>query len=143
MKNRFKRLRFSVMFIATLVGTSATGQGLNITIDGLRNDKGEVLVFVFDRARPFERLNVWGAAHFAQIKASAGQIEVTFESLNQGPYAVFLFHDENSDEDLNASDTALFEGVGATGAPRPDDDPNFAQASVMPGDVTVQVHYDQ
>lgn len=136
-------LGIGAMLISTVTGTAATAQGLNITIDSLRNDRGEVLIFVFDRARPFERLNAWGAAHFAQIKAQTGQMEVVFDGLIEGPYAVFLFHDENSDEELNANSTALFEGVGATGAPHRDDDPTFAQASVMPGDVTVKLHYDQ
>ena len=55
------------------------------------------------------------------------------------PYAIFVFHDESGDIDLNISGTRLLEGVGASGGPNRDDDPDFAKAPVGPG--YVRLHY--
>lgn len=117
--------------------------GIALTVEGLRNDRGTVLVAVFDRARAFDRLQFEQAVDVAEIPARRGQVLHQFAGLNAGPYAIFLFHDENGDEDLNHRGNHLLEGVGATGAPNPEDDPDFAQASVSPGPVTVRIHYDQ
>lgn len=130
------------MCAAISLNVPAFADGLDITVEGLRNGKGNVLILVFDNARAFDNLNVWRAVEYAAVPARTGAVRHRFDQLKRGPYAVFLFHDENGDEDLNATDTRLLEGVGATGAPNPDDMPDFAAASVWPGDIVVRVHYD-
>lgn len=121
----------------------ATADGLNVTVDGIRNAKGNIIILVFDNARAFDRLDVWGAIDYAQIPSRKGSVSHAFADLNAGPYAVLLFHDENNDEDLNMTASKLLEGLGSTGAPNPQDEPDFKAASVWPGDVRVRIHYDQ
>jgi len=118
-------------------------EGIVLTVEGLRNDRGKVLVAVFDQARAFNRLQFERAVDIAEIPARKGQVRHHFAGLNAGPYAIFLFHDENGDEDLNHQGNRLLEGLGATGVRTPVDDPDFAQAAVSPGPVTVLIHYDQ
>lgn len=127
----------------TTATSAALADGLTVTVSDLRNGKGDVILLVFDNARAFDTLDVWKAVDYAQIPARKGQVRHSFPKLTGGPYAVFLWHDENRDEDLNATDTHLLEGVGATGADGPNDDPDFAAASVWPGAVRVRVHYDK
>lgn len=130
--------------LTTLSLTSpALAAGLSLTVEGLRSGRGKVIVIVFDNARAFDTLDIERAVDIAAIPARQGQVQHTFAKLTEGPYAIFLFHDENGDEDLNATETNLLEGVGASGAPNRNDDPNFAAASVWPGSVVVRVHYDQ
>lgn len=121
----------------------AVAEGLNVTIDGIRNAKGNIMIFVFDEARAYDTLDVWRAVDFAQIPSRSGSLRHAFPDLKAGPYAVVLFHDENKDEDLNMTATQLLEGIGSTGAPNPEDEPDFNAASVWPGDVRVRIHYDQ
>ncbi|NOD65813.1 MULTISPECIES: DUF2141 domain-containing protein [unclassified Ruegeria] len=132
-------LAFAIMTLAT----PTAADGLNVTVDGIRNAKGNVVILVFDNARAFDSLDVWGAVDYAQVPSRKGSVSHEFSNLNAGPYAVLLFHDENKDEDLNMTATKLLEGVGSTGAPNPEDEPDFKAASVWPGDVRVRIHYDQ
>ncbi len=101
------------------------------------------MILVFDDARAFDSLDVWSAIDYAQIPSRKGSVSHEFAGLNAGPYAVLLFHDENKDEDLNMTATQLLEGLGSTGAPSRQDEPDFKAASVWPGDVYVRIHYDQ
>lgn len=130
-------------FALMTMATPATADGLNVTVDGIRNAKGNIVILVFDDARAFDSLDVWSAIDYAQIPSRKGSVSHEFLDLNAGPYAVLLFHDENKDGDLNMTATKLMEGLGATGAPNPEDEPDFKAASVWPGDVRVHIHYDQ
>ncbi len=91
---------------------SAGGGGLSITIDGLRQTRGTVLVGLYDSKGSFERairlaseegfLNdpdrVAGAALRANDRKRAA---VSFKNLTPGRYAVILFHDENGNGKLD------------------------------------------
>lgn len=128
---------------AVALAAPALSEGLDVTVSGLRAADGNVLIFVFDAARAFDQLDVWRSVGFAEIPARTGTVRHRFGELNRGPYAVFLFHDENGDEELDSSAGRLLEGVGASGAHNPDAEPDFAAASIWPGSVNVRVHYDQ
>ncbi|WP_298853003.1 DUF2141 domain-containing protein [uncultured Ruegeria sp.] len=130
-------------FALMALATPAAADGLNVTVDGIRNAKGNIVILVFDDARGFDSLDVWSAIDYVQVPSRKGSVSHEFADLNEGPYAVLLFHDENKDEDLNMTATKLLEGLGSTGAPNPQDEPDFTAASVWPGDVRVRIHYDQ
>ncbi|WP_299356766.1 DUF2141 domain-containing protein [uncultured Shimia sp.] len=132
---------------ALVIGTGfvpglAAAEGLALTVEGLRNGKGKVMVVVFDNAAAYNAFDYMNAVDYAEIPARKGQVTHHFKTMTKGPYAIVLFHDENNDDDLNYTDTHLLEGLGASGAPNPEDEPTFGQASVFPGKVTVHVHYD-
>ncbi len=127
--------------LALALPTAAQAQGLDLTVEGVRNDRGAILVLVFDRADAYDQLDYLSAVDYAEIPARAGTVSHRFAGLTAGPYAVFLFHDENGDQDLNYTATAFLEGFGASGAPNPADEPSFAEAAVPPGPVTVKLHY--
>ena len=122
---------------------AAQAEGVTLTIEGQRNDRGNVLIAVFDQARPFDRLQFENAVGFAEVPARKGQITYHFSTLTSGPYAIVLFHDENGNQDIDHQSNTLLEGIGASGALSLEDNPSFAQASFQPGAVRVRVHYDQ
>jgi len=128
---------------AATLSHAVRAEGVTLTVEGLRNDQGNVLIAVFDQARAFDRLQFENAVDFAEVPAREGQVKHRFPALTSGPYAIFLFHDENGNEDIDHTANALLEGIGASGAPNPEDEPSFAQASFPPGTVRVRVHYDQ
>ncbi|GLQ27958.1 DUF2141 domain-containing protein [Sulfitobacter pacificus] len=129
--------------IGTFADRASAESGINLIVEGVRNEHRNILVLVFDNAAGFETLNYETVVDIAEIKAQSGSVRYTFGQLNEGPYAIFLFHDENGDDDLNTKGGRLLEGIGATGAPNRNDEPDFMGASVMPGNVTVRLHYDQ
>ncbi len=129
-------------FALMALATPAASDGLNVIVEGIRNAKGNIVILVFDDARAFDGLDVQSAIDYAQVPSRKGSVSHEFPDLTAGPYAVLLFHDENNDEDLNMTETKFLEGLGSTGAPNPQDMPDFKAASVWPGDVRVRVHYD-
>ena len=135
--------RIGAVAAATMIATPAMAGGLNLTVDGVRNSNGSVIVLVFDKERAFERLNWRKAVQYADIPARVGGVSRSFPDLTDGPYAIFVFHDENGDQEVNYNDERFLEGVGASGAGESTHEPTFAQAAVMPGDVTVHMYYDE
>ena len=139
-----KNLIAAVLAAGTLVAAAQAGaQGLTVNVESLSNNRGNVIVLVFDDARAFDRLNYFRAADYAEVPARRGALQVRFPGLTSGPYAVFLFHDEDGDQDVGYRNGRLQEGIGATGAPNPDDAPSIAEAAVLPGNARVIVHYDR
>ncbi|MBO9445935.1 DUF2141 domain-containing protein [Ruegeria sp. R14_0] len=136
---KHKLLAASLALSAMTIPVGA--EGLNVSVEGIRNAKGNIVILVYDDAKAFDSLDVWGAIDYAQIPSKKGGISHKFADLDAGPYAVLLFHDENNDEELNMTATELLEGIGASGAPNAQDVPDFKAASVWPGDIKVRVHY--
>lgn len=115
--------------------------GLTLQIDGVRNDTGKVIVLVFDSEDTSTADDHNKAVGFRELDARPGALAVEFPNLTTGPYAVSLFHDENTDYEFNMTDGIPLEGYGVSGAKGPYDDPGFAQASVQAGVVTIKMHY--
>ena len=116
---------------------------LTLTIDGVRNDSGDVIVMVFDKKAAYDTIDYTRSVGFREVRAASGSLNVAFDDLTTGPYAIFLFHDENGDDDLNMEKGLPTEGYGTSGASGMYDEPSFKQALVSPGEVTVQMYYLQ
>jgi uncharacterized protein (DUF2141 family) len=87
---------------------------IHVEIDGLRNDKGQVLCALFSSAIDFPKRTNKAVDH-ARSDISHGHAFCDFSGIASGTYAVSVFHDENSNGKL---DTNLMgiprEGVGAS-----------------------------
>ena len=107
----------SLRRISGLLGTALTGALLSgfgsahpqanaaigsivVRIDGFRNERGIARVTVFDQATGFPD-KVEHALRRAASPIEGGRVEVRFDSLPHGVYAVATFHDENADEKFN------------------------------------------
>lgn len=114
-----KQLTVSMMLLA-IVGNlawsssaKANFQGkLTVNIDGLKNQKGQVCINLFASSQgfPSDRQRV-----FKQqcTKISEIPLQVSFENLPAGSYAVAVIHDENSDRTLNRNSLSMpTEGFG-------------------------------
>ncbi len=128
---------------AAAVGeTQVSGtQNLELHINSIRNDKGNVIILVFDSENAFASEDPNKAVDFRELKAQKGKMVVDFPSLTAGPYAVSLFHDENSDYEFNMIDGIPLEGYGVSGAKHMYDSPPFARAKTKAGKVDIAVHY--
>ncbi|MGR3760673.1 DUF2141 domain-containing protein [Roseobacteraceae bacterium NS-SX3] len=126
----------------TSLSSTAWAEGLRVTIDGIRNSRGNIVITAFSEARAYETLDFWQAEAFAAIPARPGKTAHAFPDLTAGPYAIVLFYDENGDKGLSFSEDQLLEGIGVSDARSSQDGPGFAEATVQPGHVTIHVSYD-
>ena len=127
-------------------GSGAEVVGLEIVVTGIRNDKGRIIVAVFDKTRKgaFEEYDYDRAIEYGEFdanKAVRGAVRLPFPRLRSGPYAVSLFHDENKDYDFNMDGDWPLEGYGTSGAKNAYHEPTFDEASIEGGRVTVQMYY--
>lgn len=122
---------------------AAVPAALQVTINGVRNDSGKILVFVFDTKAAYDAYDYTQAVGYAELDASTEPITHTFADLTDGPYAIGLFHDENANQDFDMQGQLPTEGYGTSGASNAYDEPSFRKASVEAGPVSIQVHYLQ
>jgi uncharacterized protein (DUF2141 family) len=91
---------------------AASASQLTVTIDGLKNTRGNICLSLFSQAEGFPS-QADRAVALQCIAARDLADGVTFEGLNPGNYAIAVFHDANADGKLN---TGVFgipkEGFG-------------------------------
>ncbi len=93
-----------------------SGNLIHVEIAGLRNDRGQVYCELFTSAEGFPA-NTQGAAKTASTITNR-HAECDFENQDPGPYAILVFHDEDSTHmlELNPNGTPR-EGVGLSNNP--------------------------
>lgn len=102
---------------------------LRVTISNIRSTRGVIRVSLFASSQGFP--NDYQQAHRILVTPAArDEVQVAFESLAPGTYAVAVIHDENNN---GALDTGWFgipkEGFGASNNPKPKRrPPTFAEA---------------
>ena len=97
-----------------LFAHTATAATLHVEIDGLRNDEGVVQLALFRTADGYPRRSE-RAARTATIRADATGVQVTFEDLPPGTWALAVLHDENVNGRLDTNLLGVpLEGIGAS-----------------------------
>ncbi|MEL7524539.1 MAG: DUF2141 domain-containing protein [Pseudomonadota bacterium] len=115
--------------------------GLEVTIEGVRNGNGHVIILIMDDADAYNAFDYDAAAGYREIAAAAGGVTATFAGLPTGRYAVVAFHDENGNRDLDMNDTIPGEGYAVSGARDAFDAPAFDRASSDERSRRVQMYY--
>ena len=134
----------SLVFLAaaTCLSTPAfAAGGVSLTVEGVKSGKGNIIAIVFDNAAAYKAFDLEKAVDLAEIPARKGHVQHHFKDLTKGQYAIFVFHDENGDEDLGMSWGQPVEGLGLSGDTGKNEDPSFKQAAVAPGPVSIKLHY--
>lgn len=116
-------------------------EALSVSITDIRSAYGNVIVMVFPDAQSYNSFDYTKAVGYVELKANAGTLTTTFPELNDGPYVVSLFHDENGDQQFNMSGEYPIEGYGTSNAKTKYDELSFKKASVMAGSVIIKIHY--
>lgn len=127
-------------FAATVVTVPA--QALDVSVNGLRNTNGEVVVCVW-RAEDNGFPNCATGSPWKKLSAPASQPRVVFGDLPPGTYAVSMFHDEKRS---GKPETNFFgmptSGVGLANNPSigPMNRPTFEKARIMvPGTPAIAI----
>lgn len=118
---------------AATFAQSNTTVPLNITVNGIQNGEGAVMVAVFDEPSAFEAMNVQEAVALTYLPASSRSVSVTLHDLPAGNYAVAALHDENMDGDLNMNGDIPTEGYSFTAMGPSGLAPKFEDAAVQAG----------
>ena len=115
--------------------------GLNLHVNGIANANGKIVALVFDDARAYLAYDHTQAVGSATLDAKSGSLDTHFPELTAGPYAVFLFHDENGDFELNLKRGFPLEGYAYSGASDPTGVPSFEQAAIDSDEIAVELVY--
>lgn len=117
---------------------------LNVIIKNIKNDKGNILVGLYDKASGFPRHVKEGRI----VKVTEKQMKVTFPDMKPGTYAISVLHDENQNKDLDQTRLGMpREGFGfsndAMGVVGP---PTFRKARIAfkgkeDMDITINMKY--
>lgn len=128
-----------------LVAGYAHAANIVVTIDGVRNSKGDVYVALFNKPDEFPDGDY--SIRHTKRKASTESITVVFRDLPPGRYAVGAYHDENSNHRLDTNfigypveGYALSNGIRAVVSR-----PRFVDAAFIVGDesksVSIHIRY--
>ena len=109
--------------------TSADGDtpAIHITVENLKNDKGQIVIAIFSNKQDYLKKPVGEAAvPIGEDKTG----EATFRDLPAGTYAVAAYHDKNANGDLDTFLVVPREDYGFSNDARsPFGPPSFKSAS--------------
>ena len=114
---------------------------LTLNIKRVRNDKGTVIVLIYDDPDAYAAGDYQQAVGFDEVEAAPGTVQIEFPYLTDGPYAVFVYHDENADSKFAMTAGYPEEGYGYSNSYGAFEAPKFDTAAVSPGPVEIRMHY--
>ncbi len=98
------------------MGAAPTAR-VDVTLHGLRSDKGNILICLTEAPDHFP--DCGKDPHARHLVVPTGQAaHISFEDLASGDYAVALIHDENKNGKLDVAGIIPSEGVGFSRNPR-------------------------
>ena len=120
-------LACGIVFSITAVQLACAAD-VTVRVTGVHNDRGQIFASLCQRGEYLRSQ----CEHSARTAAHSGTVLLTFADVQPGNYAIQVFHDENSDGQLNRNSRGIpVEGYGfsnnATGAMGP---PVFSDAEI-------------
>jgi uncharacterized protein (DUF2141 family) len=126
-KNIATTLCVSTVLFAPIGGVALANE-LKVTFKHIEKHKGNLMVALFNSKESYSGKSA--ALQTAQIPVNADSVTYTFTELDDGQYAIKLFHDEN---DNGKMDTNLFgipsEGYGFSNNVGKFGEPEFRKAA--------------
>lgn len=120
----------TLLSLALLLTSAGQPKTVSITvqIDGLKNKNGYVAIGLFDGYGDFPEGEGLASKY---VEADGSSVEVTFEGLEPGTYAIAVLHDENGNEEMDYNEYGMpQEGFAfSNNAMGQDGPPRFSDAS--------------
>ena len=109
---------FSLLLFVTLLHTPARAATLTVDIQSLRSVKGDVHITLCDNRKCYEQRKNWRDRKVIPVTDKA--VQVSFENLAPGEYAIMVFHDEDQDSSFDKNFLGFpQEGFGFSRDARP------------------------
>ena len=117
---------------------NSSAASLSIQVENIRSANSNVIVAIYDSAATF--LDMERHVIIAEPADAAGPIEVVFDDLPPGDYAVAAYHDENASGEFDTNFLGLpEEGYGfSNGTQAGLGPPDFEEAAVKVGQGTTR-----
>jgi uncharacterized protein (DUF2141 family) len=118
----------------TSAADAASGMNVEVTLSGLRNAKGAVLVCLATNPKSFPDCSKDPRAQKKSMNAANGEL-VRFTGVAPGTYAIAVIHDENSNAKMDMSFFLPKEGWGLSRNPKTRmGKPKFANSAFLMAD---------
>ena len=101
MKKFFSTIVFLVLCYNTSFSQEVEKYTITVTISGMKSDKGAVYIALYNSEKDFLKKSFKGKI----VKVSAKKATAVFKNIENGIYAISVFHDENNNKKL---DTKIF-----------------------------------
>ena len=98
---------FSLLFFLSLTSVHGQGQTLTVVVQGVKSDQGLLHMGLYDSDKEFMKTR-WQSKG---SKAKVGEVQVVFEHVPPGTYAISVFHDANENGKLDSN----FAGIPKEG----------------------------
>jgi uncharacterized protein (DUF2141 family) len=88
----FTQKRLAAILCSALIAPGVVNAAeLTVNVNGIASDKGKILVALYDKA------DIWmkKAIKFAGTAAKTAGVAIVIKDLQEGDYAVSIYHDEN------------------------------------------------
>ena len=96
--------------LSSTISFSAMSAELLVKIDHIKSDQGMVLAQLFQGEENYKKQK---SQDYAMLEAKTGTGELRFENLQPGEYVVRMYHDENSNNKMDANAFGMpTEGYG-------------------------------
>lgn len=102
-----KALLTTILSLALMLGGTIRKQetvSITVQIDGLKNKNGYVAIGLFDRYSDFPEGDDLQSKY---VEANGSSVEVIFEGLEPGTYAIAVLHDENGNEEMDYNEYGM------------------------------------
>lgn len=142
-----KRLILLILTITVMhTLTAQTGHTMTVSITGLREATGQVMIFIYNNADDFPTKRD-KAFRAKKVPVTGASMEVTFDGVPDGTYGVAVYHDENMNDKMDRSWYGMpKEGYGASndakgsfGPPKFDDAKFIFSAATK--SIPIIIHY--
>ncbi len=139
---------FRFVLAACFAGAASTvcsAADLTVTVDHLRNSRGQLLLCVFsaESSDPavFPDCVKGRPVRSAKAPIAGDKVVMTFKGLKDGVYAVAVIHDENGNSQLDTNFVGIpTEGIGVSNNPSLFGKPSFGEAQFpLKGNMSVTI----
>ena len=135
-----------ILAAATASGTvSAEGQPMTVRLNGIEHDRGTVRVALFADPKTFRKADQAFAS--GEKPAKTGTVNLVFDDVPAGQYAIMAYHDENGNGELDRR-LGMFptEGYGLSNNPKvmgppAFEDSQFQVAGDAPSEIDIDIRY--
>jgi uncharacterized protein (DUF2141 family) len=142
MKRLLQALSASALIVFTATSSIAateTGSSLSFSVTNLKNDKGKLVIAVFDSKEKFLKEPI---SELSLDIDEEGEVAGKFSDLKPGTYAIAAYHDKNDDGKLNRIIVVPAEDYGfSNDARNMFGPPSFKEASFEVGEQDTEVAF--